>query len=156
MNGVSMLNNEAFPLILDEMLDKGDPLNPNIQILLFMYNVLPQFIKDIFGFISGLFLPRVVSALMKRLHPNNTEELTQMTKYRFTKIQEFTDILTSNDLDGVIAPGYHTVPYLFEEKANHDFPSLHIQLFNTLHCPVGAGTSIIINLFSSCSTKRRK
>eukprot|EP00343_Euplotes_focardii_P000496 CAMPEP_0205799818 /NCGR_PEP_ID=MMETSP0205-20121125/1236_1 /ASSEMBLY_ACC=CAM_ASM_000278 /TAXON_ID=36767 /ORGANISM="Euplotes focardii, Strain TN1" /LENGTH=388 /DNA_ID=CAMNT_0053061805 /DNA_START=353 /DNA_END=1516 /DNA_ORIENTATION=- len=138
MNGVHILNNEAFPLILDEMMDKGDPLNVNIQVFLFMFNVLPKFIKKVLGTLAGLFLPRVVSELLKNLHPANTGTLSAMTKYRFTKIQEFTDILTSKDLDGVLIPGYHSVPFEFSEKANHDLPPLQIYLMNVLHCPVGA------------------
>lgn len=151
MNGINILNNEGFPLILDEMMEKGDPLQPNIQIFLFMFNILPKFVKTILGFIARLCLPRIFSDILYSLHPTNTEGLFKMTTDRNQKIQDITDQYHELKLDGILAPGYHTVPFELSEKANHDMPPLHIMLFNILHFPVGAGKEFSLLIYFSTS-----
>lgn len=137
MNGVNILNNEALPLIMDEMLEKGDPLDPNIQTVLFMYNVMPKFVMKILATISSLFMPRVFSGLLRMMHPVKIDELIGLNKTKTNRIQEFADQYYSLKLDILLIPGYHTPAFKMEDRANHDLPPLHFILFNILHFPVG-------------------
>lgn len=139
INGLDILNNEGLPLVLDEMFEKGDALNANIQTILFMYNKMPKFLKSILGFIAGLFLPRTVSAMFKILHPSNTSQLSKMTKYRYNKIQELADTFVELKLDVLLTPGYQTPAFEIAERANHDLPPFNFILFNMLHLPTCAG-----------------
>lgn len=136
---LDILFNEGMPLAYEEMLKSGDALEPNTQVLFFMYNILPKFIMTIMSKIARPFAPRHVTDTLSILSPKNVDEIALLMKFRFEKLQEFSDLFYSNNLDSLLVPGYPKPAFKMEEVRDNDIPPLHLMIFNMMHFPVGAG-----------------
>jgi fatty acid amide hydrolase len=132
------LLNEAMPLIFDHMIQVGDNLDPNAQVILFMYNCLPKFIIKVLCLITRPFVPREVSEIMSILHPSSIPQIKSILKTRSSIQSTFTSHFHSLHLDCILTPGYPKEAFKIEEASQNDSIPLHLLLTNFLHLPAGS------------------